>query len=179
MWGIEHWGVEPDIMTAAKGIANGLPLGMTIATPEIAAALKALTISTFGGNPVSTAAANATIQIIEEEDLPGNAARMGAQLRSGLEDLKARYPRSIGDVRGMGLMQAIELVSDETAGDRTPDPVMTGRVFEEARQRGLLIGKGGLYGNVFRIAPALNVTAPDVHEAIAILQESFAAAGAR
>ncbi|HXM75984.1 MAG TPA: aminotransferase class III-fold pyridoxal phosphate-dependent enzyme, partial [Thermoanaerobaculia bacterium] len=98
MWGIEHYGVEPDILTAAKGIANGLPLGITIATPEIASALKALTISTFGGNPVSTAAANATLQIIEEEDLPGNAARMGALLRSGLEDLKARFPRSIGDV---------------------------------------------------------------------------------
>jgi alanine-glyoxylate transaminase/(R)-3-amino-2-methylpropionate-pyruvate transaminase len=179
MWGIEHWGVEPEIMTAAKGIANGLPLGMTIATPEIASALKALTISTFGGNPVSVAAANATIQIIEEEDLAGNSARMGSLLRAGLEDLKARFPRSIGDVRGMGLMQAVELVVDETAGDRTPDPATTGRVFEESRQRGLLIGKGGLYGNVFRIAPALNVTAPDVEEAVAILRESFAAAGAR
>ena len=179
MWGIEHWGVEPDIMTAAKGIANGLPLGMTIATPEIAAALKSLTISTFGGNPVSTAAANATIQIIEEEDLTGNAGRMGMLLRAGLEELQARFPRTIGDVRGMGLMQALELVADETAGDRTPDPAMTGRVFEAARERGLLIGKGGLYGNVFRIAPALNVAASDVQEALEILRDSFAAAGAR
>ena len=179
MWGIEHWGVEPEIMTAAKGIANGLPLGMTIATPEIASALKALTISTFGGNPVSVAAANATIEIILEEDLAGNSARMGARLRAGLEELKSRFPRTIGDVRGMGLMQALELVVDETTGDRTPDPAATGRVFEETRQRGLLIGKGGLYGNVFRIAPALNVTASDVDEALAILRESFAAAGAR
>ncbi|MCA1582789.1 MAG: aspartate aminotransferase family protein [Acidobacteria bacterium] len=179
MWGIEHWGVQPDIMTAAKGIANGLPLGMTIATPEIASALKALTISTFGGNPVSTAAANATIQIIEEEDLVGNAGRMGALLRAGLEELKARFPHSVGDVRGMGLMQAIEMVVDEVARDRTPDPAMTNRVFEAARERGLLIGKGGLYGNSFRIAPALNVTAPDVSEALAILHDSLAAAGAR
>ncbi len=179
MWGIEHWGVQPDIMTAAKGIANGLPLGMTIATPEIAAALKALTISTFGGNPVSTAAANATIQIIEEEDLVGNAGRMGALLRGGLEELKARFPHSVGDVRGMGLMQAIEMVVDEVARDRTPDPAMTNRVFEAARERGLLIGKGGLYGNTFRIAPALNVTAPDVSEALSILHDSLAAAGAR
>ena len=179
MWGIEHWGVEPDSMTAAKGIATGLPLGMTIATPEIAAALKSLTISTFGGNPVSTAAANATIQIIEEEDLTGNAGRMGMLLRAGLEELQARFPRTIGDVRGMGLMQALELVADETAGDRTPDPAMTGRVFEAARERGLLIGKGGLYGNVFRIAPALNVAASDVQEALEILRDSFAAAGAR
>jgi len=179
MWGIEHWGVQPDIMTAAKGIANGFPLGITIATPEVASALKALTISTFGGNPVSSAAANATIQIIEEEDLAGNAARMGGLFREGLEDLRKRFPRTIGDVRGMGLMQALELVVDETAGDRMPDPAMTGRVFEESRQRGLLIGKGGLYGNVFRIAPALNVAAPDIHEALAILRESFAAAAAR
>jgi 4-aminobutyrate aminotransferase-like enzyme len=179
MWGIEQWGVQPDIMTGAKGIANGLPLGFTIATPEIASALKALTISTFGGNPVSCAAANATIQIIEEEDLAGNAARMGAILRSGLEELQKRFPRSIGDVRGMGLMQAIEIVVDETAGDRTPDAAMTNRVFEEAKRRGLLIGKGGTYGNAFRIAPALNVTGPDIHEALAILGESLAAAGAR
>ncbi len=179
MWGIEHWGVQPDIMTAAKGIANGMPLGMTIATPEIASALKALTISTFGGNPVSTAAANATIQIIEEEDLPANAARMGALLRAGLEEMKARFPHSVGDVRGMGLMQAMELVVDEVSRDRTPDPMLTNRVFEAARERGLLIGKGGLYGNVFRIAPALNVTAPDVSEALAILRDALAAAGAR
>jgi 4-aminobutyrate aminotransferase-like enzyme len=104
---------------------------------------------------------------------------MGALLRAGLEELKSRYPRTIGDVRGMGLMQALELVVDETTGDRTPDPAATGRVFEETRQRGLLIGKGGLYGNVFRIAPALNVTASDVDETLAILRESFAAAGAR
>ncbi len=120
-WGIEHYGVEPDIMTMAKGIANGLPLGACIATPEIAASLKALTISTFGGNPVSCAAANATIRIIEEDDLPGNAERMGRILRDGFEELKRRFPRNVGDVRGMGLMQAIELVVDETTGDRTPD----------------------------------------------------------
>ena len=179
MWGIEHWGVQPDILTGAKGIANGLPLGFTIATPEIASALKALTISTFGGNPVSCAAANATIDIIEEENLPANAGRMGAILRDGLEELRRRYPRSIGDVRGMGLMQALELVVDETAGDRTPDPQTTNRVFEEARRRGLLIGKGGMYGNAFRIAPALNVTEGDVREALGILGEAFAAAGAR
>jgi len=178
-WGIEHWGVEPDILTMAKGIANGLPLGATIATPEIAASLKALTISTFGGNPVSCAAANATIELIEEEDLPGNAERMGKILRDGLEDLKRRFPRSIGEARGMGLMQALELVEDETAGDRTPAKALTARVFEETRKRGLLIGKGGLDGNCFRIAPALTVAQSDVEEALGILQESFTAAGAR
>ena len=179
MWGIEHWGVTPDIMTMAKGVANGLPLGVTIATPEIAGALKALTISTFGGNPVSCAAANATVRIIEEENLPGNAERMGRLLREGLVELQRRFPRSIGDVRGMGLMQGVELVADETAGDRTPDKALTNRVFEETKKRGLLIGKGGLEGNSFRIAPALTVGAAEIAEALAILRESFEAAGAR
>ena len=179
MWGIEHWGVQPDIMTMAKGIANGMPLGVTIATPEIAAALKALTISTFGGNPVSCAAANATVEIIEEEDLVGNAERMGRVLRQGLEELKARFPKNIGDVRGMGLMQAMEFVEDETAGNRTPAKALTNRVFEEARKRFLLLGKGGLDGNSFRIAPALTVSESEVREALAILRESLEAAGTR
>jgi len=179
MWGIEHWGVLPDIMTMAKGVANGMPLGVTIATPEIAASLKALTISTFGGNPVSCAAANATIQVIEEEGLPGNAERMGRLLRQGLEELKRRFPRNIGDVRGMGLMQAIEFVADEAAGDRTPEKALTNRVFEEAKKRLLLIGKGGLDGNAFRIAPPLTVAKPEVEEALEILRESLEAAGAR
>ena len=178
MWGIEHYGVEPDILTMAKGIANGLPLGACIATPEIAASLKALTISTFGGNPVACAAANATIQIIEDEDLPGNAERMGRILRDGFEELKRRYPKNVGDVRGMGLMQAIEIVVDEAAGNRTPDKAMTNRIFEEARKRGLLVGKSGLEGNVFRVAPALTVGRSDVEEALAIIRESFEAAGA-
>jgi len=177
LWGIEHWGVEPEIMTMAKGVANGLPLGVTIATPEVAASLKALTISTFGGNPVSCAAANATMRIIEEERLADNAARTGQHLRAGLDELKRRYPTIIGDVRGMGLMQGIELVEDETAGDRTPAKKATLRVFEETKRRGLLIGKGGLDGNVLRMAPPLTVTSADVDEALEILDLSFAAIG--
>ncbi len=178
MWGIEHWGVEPDIMTMAKGVANGLPLGVTVCTPEIAASLKSLTISTFGGNPISCAAGNATVQFIEEEGLPANAKAMGDLLRAGLEELKRRFPKNLGDVRGMGLMQAVELVADETAGDRTPAKELTNKIFEETRKRGLLIGKGGLEGNAFRIAPALTVNASEISEALAILRESFEAAGA-
>src|SRR5215471_11128182 len=177
-WGIEHWGVQPDIMTMAKGVANGLPLGVTIATPEIAASLKTLTISTFGGNPVSCAAANATIQIIEEEKLPQNAEKMGRLLAEGLREIQRRFPKNVGDVRGKGLMVGVELVADETARDRTPEKALTNRVFEESKKRGLLIGKGGLEGNCFRIAPALTVTEADVREAVGILTESFAAAGA-
>lgn len=174
MFGIEHFGVEPDIMTMAKGVANGMPLGVTIATPEIADAFKALQISTFGGNPISSAAANATLQIIEEDRLADNAKTQGERLRAGLEELQGRYPRMLGDVRGMGLMQAIEFVVDETSGDRTPNTEATTALFEACKQRGLLVGKGGLSGNVLRIAPALNTTPSEIDEALSILSESLA-----
>jgi alanine-glyoxylate transaminase/(R)-3-amino-2-methylpropionate-pyruvate transaminase len=176
MWGIEHHeGVEPDIMTMAKGIANGLPIGACLATVPVADAWKAGNISTFGGNPLSTAAANATLDVIVEEKLTENAHAMGKLLREGLESLKQRFPRLIGDVRGRGLMQALELVKDETAKDRTPDAASTSRLFEETRRRGLLIGRGGLYGNVVRIAPALNVTRAEIEEGLRALENSFAA----
>jgi len=173
MFGIEHWGVQPDLMTMAKGVANGLPLGVTIATPEVADSLKHLSLSTFGGNPISTAAAKATIQVIEEDRLPANAAVLGRRLRAGLEEIQSRNAKTIGEVRGMGLMQAMELVEDETAGDRTPAPQKTLRFFEESKNRGLLIGKGGLYANVIRIAPPLNVTAAEIDEALRIIGDCF------
>jgi 4-aminobutyrate aminotransferase-like enzyme len=176
MWGIEHHdGVEPDIMTMAKGIANGLPLGACLATVPVADSWKAGNIATFGGNPISTAAANATIDVIVDERLPDNATVMGRLLREGLEALKRKYPKVIGDVRGRGLMQAIELVKDETTKDRTPDAASTSRLFEETKKRSLLIGRGGLWGNVVRIAPALNVTKSEIEEAIRVLDDSFAA----
>jgi alanine-glyoxylate transaminase / (R)-3-amino-2-methylpropionate-pyruvate transaminase len=173
-FGISHWNVEPEIMTMAKGVANGMPLGVTIATPEVAESLKALTISTFGGNPISSAAANATLGVMAEIDAPKRAAEMGARLRSGLDRLKKKYPKTVGDVRGMGLMQGVELVADETVQDRTPAPDKAVRLFEETKKRGLLIGKGGLYGNVIRISPPLIVSASEVDEALKILDESLA-----
>jgi 4-aminobutyrate aminotransferase-like enzyme len=176
MWGIQHHdGVEPDIMTMAKGIANGLPIAATLATAAIADSFKAATISTFGGNPVSTAAANATVDTIVQEKLTDNAAAMGKILRDGLEALQKKYPKTIGEVRGRGLMQGIELVKDETAKDRTPAPEATSRLFEETKKRGLLIGKGGLYKNTLRIAPPLNIAKADVEEALKILDQSFGA----
>ncbi len=174
MFGIEHWGVEPDIMTMAKGVANGMPMGVTIATPEIADAFQDLQISTFGGNPISCAAANATIGLIEEDDLKSNAEAQGNLLRSGLEDLQSKYPKIVGDVRGMGLMQAMEMVVDETIQDRTPNPAATGAFFEACKERGLLLGKGGLHGNVLRIAPALTVTAPEIQTALDMMGEALA-----
>lgn len=179
MWGIDHYGVEPDIMTMAKGIANGFPLSATVCTPAIDAAFKFSSISTFGGNPISCAASLATIDVIESDKLVENSDRMGSLLRAGLEDLKAKYPKTIGDVRGMGLMQAIELVQDETQKNRTPNPKAVLAIFEETKQRGLLVGKGGLYGNVIRIAPALNIGASEIQDALRILNESFAAVSQR
>lgn len=175
MFGIEHWEVEPEIMTMAKGVANGMPLGVTIANEEIADAFQKLTISTFGGNPMSCAAANATLQVMEDEDLAGNAELMGSRLRDGLQELKIRFPHRVGDVRGKGLMQAIEFVVDEAEGDRTPDPKATLRFFEETKKRGLLIGKGGLHGNVIRISPPLTVGPAEIDEALKAFADSLEA----
>jgi alanine-glyoxylate transaminase/(R)-3-amino-2-methylpropionate-pyruvate transaminase len=176
MWGIEHHpGVEPDIMTMAKGIANGMPIAACLATVAIADSWKAGNISTFGGNPITTAAASATIDVIVEEKLPANATAMGKLLRDGLEAMKAKYGKVIGDVRGKGLMQAIELVKDEKAKDRTPDAAATTRLFEESKKQGILIGRGGLWGNVIRIAPPLNVTRAEIEEGLGAIDRSFAA----
>jgi len=168
MFGIEHWDVEPDILTAAKGIANGAPVGATVATTEIADSFTGLTISTFGGNPVSMAAALATIEVIEEERLVENAYKVGQYLRDGLEDLQKKYS-SIGDVRGMGLMQACEFVKE----NKVPDSAFVVRLFEEMKKVGVLIGKGGLYGNVIRISPPLNVTRGQVDDFLKEMDSSL------
>lgn len=172
MFGIEHWDVEPDIMTCAKGMANGVPIGATIAKPEVADSLQGMTISTFGGNPVTCAAALATIEVLEEENLVENARVMGQRLREGLEALKQKYP-VIGDVRGMGLMQALELVGE----NKRPDPQAVQRLMELAKAQGLLIGRGGLMGNVIRITPPLNVTKTEVDQALRALDRSFSQMG--
>jgi 4-aminobutyrate aminotransferase-like enzyme len=171
-WGIEQYGVVPDIMTMAKGVANGMPMGVTTTTPELASAWKGLTISTFGGNPVVCRSASATIQVIEEEGLLENASAMGARLRAGLDALKEKHTL-IGDVRGMGLMQGVELVTDRDT--KEPAAAATNRLMEETKKRGLLIGKGGLYGNTLRIAPCLNIRAADIDAFLSLLDESLAA----
>jgi 4-aminobutyrate aminotransferase len=170
-WGIEQWGVTPDIITSAKGLANGFPIGLTSARKEVADRIKKLTISTFGGGPVPTSAAKAVIDLIEEENLAGNAAEMGALLREGLEDLQRKYSL-IGDVRGMGLMQALELVQDHES--KAPAAAETARLMEAARENRILIGKGGLYGNVIRVSPPLNVSRSDVSDFLRALDASFA-----
>lgn len=170
-FGIEHWDVEPDIITSAKGMGNGVPIGMTTATPEVADKFPGLTFSTFGGNPVSMAAALAVIRVIEEDDLRRNAAEVGGYLRERLEELKERHA-VIGDVRGMGLMQALELVKDRETKEPHPQAVL--HVFEETKRRGVLIGKGGLYGNVIRTGMPLISTRDHVDEMVAALDAGFA-----
>ncbi|HVG33213.1 MAG TPA: aspartate aminotransferase family protein [Pyrinomonadaceae bacterium] len=169
-FGIEHWDVVPDIITSAKGMGNGVPIGMTTATPEVADSYPGLTFSTFGGNPVSMAAALAVIKVIEDDDLKKNAAVVGAHFRSRLEELKEKYP-VIGDVRGLGLMQGMELVKDRET--KEPDPQSVLKVFEETKRRRVLIGKGGLYGNVIRTGLMLNSTKDTVDELIEALDGAF------
>jgi 4-aminobutyrate aminotransferase-like enzyme len=169
-FGIEHWGVQPDMMTAAKGMANGAPIGATVATPEIADSLKGLTISTFGGSPITTSAAKATIDFIESENLMENARVVGGYLYERLKELQEKYP-IIGDVRGMGLMQGVELVKDRKT--KVPAVEEMRRLMDLTKDNGLIIGKGGLYGNVIRVSPALTCSRRNVDDAVRLLDRSF------
>jgi 4-aminobutyrate aminotransferase-like enzyme len=171
-FGIEQWGVTPDIITSAKGLANGVPVGVTMTRPEIAASFQGLQISTFGGNPVTSVAAKATLDLIEEDHLADNAEVVGRYYREGLESLKEKF-EPVGDVRGMGLLQAMEFVKDRVS--KEPDPAMTNKFMEECRNRGLLVGKGGLSGNVVRTSPPLNIRKSDVDEAIKIMDQALTA----
>ena len=169
-FGIEHWEVVPDIITSAKGVANGMPMGVTATRPEVAKAFKGIQISTFGGNPIACVAAKATIDLIEEDRLMENSAVVGAHFRSHLEELKNKYPL-VGDVRGMGLMQGLEFVKDRQT--KEPAPAEATQFQEECRKNGLLIGKGSMLGNVVRIAPMLNTTKADVDEAVRIMDKAL------
>ncbi len=168
---INHWGIEPDIMTFAKGIANGAPVGATVMVPEVAEALKASTLATYGGNAVSMAQTLATLRYIEQNRLWENAESQGNRLRACLDELAAEFD-SIADVRGMGLMQAIEFADPQSG---KPDAGRATRLAEEARRRGLLIGKGGRYGNVMRIAPMLNVSSQVMDQGLELLAASVRA----
>ncbi len=162
-FGIEHWGVEPDIMVMAKGIANGYPAAATVATPEVAASWTAKTISTFGGNPICMAAALATLDILEREDARGNAAARGAQFMAGLRHLQDRHSW-IGEVRGLGLMIGVEIVEDRET--KAPSTSRAAALLNAAREEGVLIGLGGLHGQVARIGPSLLITEAEVAEGL-------------
>ena len=162
-FGIQHWGVEPDLMVMAKGIANGFPVGATLARDEIAEAWQGPSISTFGGNPISMAAAAATLEVMEREDVPSRARERGHQLRAGLAAMREEHTW-IGEVRGMGLMQAIELVDDRAT--KTPAPERAVKLLEAAKTEGVLVGRGGLQGHVIRIGPSLLIDESEMADGI-------------
>jgi 4-aminobutyrate aminotransferase len=169
-FGIEHWDVQPDIITSAKGLGNGLPIGLTIARAEVADAMKGVTISTFGGNPVVTTAAKAVLEYIEEQNLLRNTEEVGGYLKGRLIDLKDKH-QIIGDVRGMGLLLALELVEDRRS--KAPATAATLQILEAARENRIMIGRGGLYGNCIRLSPPMNISRTDVDEFITRLDASF------
>ncbi len=173
-FGIEHHGVLPDIMVMAKGIAGGFPVGATITTDEIAASWKGKTISTFGGNPICMAAMCATLEVMKEEKAYMNAEARGRELRAGLLELQKKHPW-IGDVRGMGLMQALEIVVDPVG--KKPDPKRTNALLEACRDEGLLLGQGGMWGQCVRIGPSLLVTASEIAEGLEKLGRACAKVG--
>ena len=168
-WGFQNYGVQPDIVTMAKGIGNGAPLAAVATRRDIAETLtKRIHFNTYGGNPVSMAAGMAVLDVIDEDGLQENSRVVGARFRAGLDALAARHDL-IGDVRGMGLMLGVELVR----GDKEPAPAATLAVLEEARELGLLLGKGGLHGNVLRIKPPMCITAEDVDFALEVMEIAF------
>jgi len=170
-WGIGAHGVVPDAMTFAKGLAGGYAIGGVVARGDLMDSVSASSISTFGGNPVAMAAAGAVLDVVLGRDLQGNAAKLGARLLTGLRDVAERCP-AVAEVRGKGLMIGIEMVG---ADGFAPDPAAAARVLEETKRRGLLVGKGGLYGNVLRLAPPLTLTEAEADEGLAILTASLEA----
>ncbi|HEX9344225.1 MAG TPA: aminotransferase class III-fold pyridoxal phosphate-dependent enzyme, partial [Actinomycetota bacterium] len=171
-WGIQAHGVVPDAMTFAKGLGNGLAIGGVVARGELVDAVAANSISTFGGNPLATRGALAVLDYLRDHDLQANARTVGARLFAGLRERAGHLP-IVGEIRGKGLMIGVELVEP---GGRTPRPRAAARVMEETRKGGLLIGKGGLYGNVLRIAPPLTVSAAEADEGLEILTAALSAA---
>ena len=170
MWGCSHWSERPDVMVLAKPLGNGHPIGAVVTTEAISAAFSGLShFNTGGGNPVSMAIAHKVMQIIARPETQVNIAERGAQIWDGLESLKERHPM-IGDHRGMALMQGIEIVDPR---DGSPNPAATKRIMRLCRDRGVLLGTGGVNHNVFRIKPPYCITREDADAIIAALDESF------
>ncbi len=168
-WGFQNFDVLPDIVTMAKSLGNGAPIAAVVTRKEIAETLRQrLHVNTFGGNPVSTAAGLAVLEVIEEDGLQQNARVVGAQFKQGMEKLQKKH-QVIGDVRGMGLMLGMELVKDRTT--KEPGREQTAALHEGLKEHGILVGKGGLFGNVLRIKPPLCVTKADVEFTLAAMDQ--------
>ena len=168
-WGFENWGVTPDLVTMAKGIGNGAPLGAVVTRPEIAQiTTHRVHFNTFGGNPVSATQGLATLEVVESDGIQENAKRVGGHLKQRLQELMERR-RLIGEVRGLGLMLGVELVRDRLT--KEPATSECNEVLEGCRERGLLIGKGGLFGNVLRIKPPMCLSIDDANFLVDCLDE--------
>jgi 4-aminobutyrate aminotransferase-like enzyme len=168
---VATYGVVPDIITSAKGLASGLPIGITITRSELADIFKGPHINTFGGNPLSSRAAKVTLDVIEKRQLIANAKRQGETLLAELRAMQQRYPL-MGDVRGHGLMIGVELVKDPQSKEYAPAEAT--RFLEEMRKRGVLVGKGGRFGNVIRIQPPLIFSDDDTREFLKTFEASIA-----
>jgi 4-aminobutyrate aminotransferase/(S)-3-amino-2-methylpropionate transaminase len=171
MFACEHYGVVPDLMTMAKGIASGMPLSAVVGRAEIMDAPTAGRIGgTFGGNPVSCAAALATIKLMEKEDLSARAEHVGSRIVNKLQDLQRKYPQ-LGDIRALGSMVAVELVKDPQTKEPFKDAVAI--AIEECFKRGLLIMGAGIFGNVIRFLPPVVITDEQLDKGLDILAEVF------
>ena len=168
-WGYEAHGVTPDLLTFAKGLGNGMALAGVVGRAELIDAIPAKSISTFGGNPMSTVAALANLDVLMEDDLQTNAYKVGAKLKADLDHLASEIPE-IAEIRGKGLMLGIELAEPDS---NEPTPAIVGAILEAAKEEGLLIGSGGLYGNALRIAPPLSLTEEEADEGFAMLETAI------
>ena len=176
-WGYQAHGITPDMLTFAKGVGNGITLAGVVARAEIMENVTALNFSTFGGNPLSAAAGLATFREVKGKDMQGNALDMGKRLKSGLEEVVSTTSW-IGDLRGRGLMVALEIVgTDSGSGNTEPYPERAKEFLETCKDHGLLLGKGGAYGNVIRITPMLNATASEIDEGIEAISAAIKAIG--
>jgi 4-aminobutyrate aminotransferase len=169
-WGIESSNVRPDAIVCAKGLGNGMAIGAVVSRTDMMDSLKANSISTFGGNPLAATYALANLDNIEEQKLQERAYKIGNSLYRDLKDLEDRYD-VVGEVRGKGLMIGVELVKDGES--KAPNPEAANQVMEICKDRGLLVGRGGLYGNVIRMSPPLVITEDDAARAVETLNVAF------
>ena len=176
-WGYQAHGIIPDMLTFAKGVGNGITLAGIVARAEIMENITALNFSTFGGNPLSAVAGLATFREVTQKNMQANAKEMGARLKDGLEAVAEETPW-IGDLRGRGLMVALEIVGDETeSGLAEPYPERAAEFLEICKDLGLLLGKGGVFGNVIRITPMLNVDEEEIDQGIETIIKAIKAIG--
>jgi 4-aminobutyrate aminotransferase len=168
-WGIQAHGITPDLMTFAKGLGNGFAIGGVVGRGDVLDGIRGNGISTFGGNPISTAGANATLDYLLSHDLQANAAACGDIIIAGLK-AAANELKSVADVRGKGLMFAVDLADPATG---KPAPALAAKALEATKQRGLLVGKGGLYGSTLRMAPPLTLSQAEAREGLGLLVDAL------